>query len=388
MALVRVIRGQTAEAQAYFRHRDGSIIVGMGDPVTWVIRDWDNNLIISGNALQDIVDPSLWTADIIIPTNAPIPTNLGQRYQILWELPLDEGSVSVIERFEVVPGGDPINYVKTSDVLAVRNKPLQDTLMLPDEIVPDSLNYQVQDLMGTTILEEDSTGSQADRVVNGVYLYDFQSNEEQTTAISNQFGGIMPFVGSWEYQLPNESTSYEFHSIYVIDIRIIAFIQQLRQMVDRANMRDIHEFLTFTDADLMHHLVRGLSYINAHPPIQTNYTFIDLPHQLHDLLLVASAMRALQAQYLAEGMTTFDFQGLGVQLSTERTQYIQTLADNYNSDLQDRLRPVKRGLTRASGPGILAISVTPITGFSINVDTSFYQFHGLYRSVPFGILGY
>ena len=107
-----------------------------------------------------------------------------------------------------------------------------------------------------------------------------------------------------------------------------------------------------------------------------------------DLIVKAGAMHALQGQYLAEGMTTFDFQGLGVQLSIDRTQYIQTIVDQLNQELTDRIPRTKRLYIRSSSPGVLNISVHAITNFTLNVDVSFFSRSDLYRALPFVVLGF
>ena len=387
MALVRVIQGQTVEAAVAFRNAAGETIVGNGDPVAWTVRDWNNNLIVSGAGNQDSSEPELWTARFAIPEAAPV-SQAGERYQILWELPLTSGSISAIERFEVQASGDPIQESQSSDILVYEGKPLIDSLVVPTRIVADSLKYQVIDLGNNALIEEISLGDEPDREINDNVYYDFTSNQEQTVALTGRSTDLIPLMGVWEYQLPGETTSYEFHGIYIFNLRSVAFIQKIRGVVDRANLKDIHPFLTFTDLDLIHYLIRGFEYLNSIPPSLTNWSIQSYPATAQDIIVQAGAMRALQGQYLAEGMATFDFQGLGVQLSTDRTQYIQTMVDNIQQDLQERVPRYKRLLVRSSSPGVLSVSVSPITSFVQDVNIDFYQRGELYRAFPFVVLGY
>ena len=386
MALVRVVQGQAVEATVAFRDAAGTTIVGEGQPASWTIRDYNNDLIASGAGTQETPgDSSVWTARFTIPSSAPI-SQTGERYQIYWEFPLERGTLSAIERFEVIASGDPISESQSSDVLMIEGKRLVDSLVVPSEVAEDTLRYQVQDLRGTVLIEEVSIGGKSDRQVNGQHYYDFVSDAEQEQLISGYSNGLSPFMGVWEYCLPGETTSYEFHGIYVANLQAVAMIQKMRGILDRANLQDIHPFLTFTDLDLMHYLQRGFEYINSLPPSLTGWSPLNVPQQAHDLIINAGAMRALQAQYLAEGMSTFDFQGLGVQLSIDRTQYIQTMVDQIQQDLQDRVPRFKRLWIRSSSPGVLSISVTPLTNFVVGIDASHFTRGELYRAFPFTVL--
>lgn len=389
MPLVRVVPGQSVEALASFRDRNGATVVGNGDPAQWTIRDPDNNLVINGAGSQGRSDPSVWIARFTLPSAAP-PTHNGERYQIHWELPLASGSISSIERFEVIAHNDPLmQQDETPDVLVVEGKRFVDSLRLPGRVVDDTLKYEIRDLGNNLIMEEESTGSTPDREVGDSVFYDFDSDGPLDSLVAGGGStGLTPYMGVWEYQLPGEASSFEFHGLYVANIHAISLIQKTRAIVDRANLQDVHPFLTYTDLDLLHYIYRGFEYINSQTPFLSTWGPGNFPHQMTDLVVKAGAMYALQAQYLAEGMTTFDFQGLGVQLSIDRTQYIQTLVDQLSQELQDRVPRFKRLYIRSSSPGVLHISVHPLTNFVLNVDTSFFSRAELYRTLPFIVLGY
>ena len=163
MALVRVVQGQAVDAPVRFVDANGGTIVGDGSPVTWTVRDWNDNLIVSGSGNQDRSNPELWTARFTIPDSAPISSD-NERYQILWELPLERGSISAIERFEVYAVGDPIQESQSTDIMLLEGKTFTDTLVVPSAVVEDSLCYQVRDLSNRVLLEEASVGNTPDPV--------------------------------------------------------------------------------------------------------------------------------------------------------------------------------------------------------------------------------
>jgi hypothetical protein len=384
MPLIRAVRGQTVRTEALFEDSDGNPVAG-SSPATWVVRDYNNVLVTQGNGVQDLTNSGLWLADVIIPLAAPV-SHLLEKYSMIWTLPRASGNdVILIERFEVVPEGDPVRPVNQTDKLLVQGGHFSDTLILPAVPEPGTLSLQVFSVTGEVVYTAGALPTVTHRVINGQYYFDHISNVQQAQFMAGYGGdGFAPYMSLWQYQLPTEGPSFEYHTIYVINHREAAYINDLRRLIDRVNLGDIHPYLAFTDIDLAHYLLRGLDRINGQSPQLTSFTLGNLPLAFKDHLIKAAAVEALRAQYLAEGYLAFDFQGLGVQLNVERTQYISELANMLDSDLQNNLKDTKATYARSGAQAVLSVSMGPQTNFVMPVNPSVTLNYSRFRSVfPF-----
>ena len=372
MALIRCVRGEVVDAEVFMVDANGVPAVGTEAP-SWVIRAPDQTLVIGGFGTQDVSDASHWEASFSIPLSAPLALN-GSKYQITWTMPLQSGgSQRAVERFEVVPEGDPIRPVNQTDQLVSAGSLFKDSLYLPTLPILGTMHFAIKDVNGTIIYEKGDIQSNAPtRQFTDTYAWDIVSNQRVETNTSNYGGfGFAPFFGEWNYKLPGEPPSTEFHAIYSVDMKMIMLMNSLQKLIDRAHLGDIHPDLAFTDIDLAHYIIRGIEYVNASPPNQTMFNAINLPPSFVDPVIKAAAVEAMSAQFLAEGMKAFNFQGLAVQLDVDRTNYISSMRDMMANQLDSQLRTQKRVWIRGGGfsgnaAGAMSVSVGSFTNFIYN----------------------
>lgn len=77
---------------------------------------------------------------------------------------------------------------------------------------------------------------------------------------------------------------------------------------------------------------------------------------IREYWLQCAELGALEAQYLAEGEKAFDFSGSAISLNVDRTGFLETMASNIRSNLDNNLKPIKtvmieKGYTSGDGSG-------------------------------------
>jgi hypothetical protein len=156
-----------------------------------------------------------------------------------------------------------------------------------------------------------------------------------------------PFVVSWKYfNAINPSRTFrETARMFVINGSIMNAIEDSRMMVNRAkatlfNFAD----MIFDTQTLMGFLRRGKDMFNGAGGFVTNFDMTDATGGVRDFWLGYSEAALLQAQALAEGEKAFDFQGQAIQLSVDRTQYYNQLAEAILSRLEAGVRSFKQNL--------------------------------------------
>lgn len=379
MSLIKAVRGSSSTTDVYFYDGNGNPIVGSG-AATYSIRDASNNLVLSGTGTQDVSNPAHWSAVFTLPLTCYV-TNDQQKYAATWTLPVSTGNNPIItEKFEVVPQGDPVRPVNNTDVLVISGQYFQDQLVLPVSDTITNLNVQLLDISGTVLYDAGGISTTPTEVVNGQNIWQYTS----TAVVQNMNGsygaayGVAPYMSLWTYQIGSGTLSYEYHPVYVITTATAAYSTMLRKLIDRAKIGEIHPYLQWTDTDLVHYLLRGLSVINSSNPQLTYFTLAGVPAQFVDMLIKASAIEALQAQQLAEGLLAFDFQGLGVSLNVNRAEAyaatVQMLQGQLDANLtrQKKLWAMTGGGTGNSG-GILNISISPLTNRVTTVPASLFS---------------
>ena len=127
-------------------------------------------------------------------------------------------------------------------------------------------------------------------------------------------------------------------------------MQAVRRQVDRIRNGDFIPQLQFTDIDLINCLLQGYQYFNSIPPANgATFTPVTLPDNFYMFVENCAIIKLLEAQYLAEGMTAFNFQGQAVQLDVDRTQYIAAQIDRLENNIQNHAGKAKNHWMRSGG---------------------------------------
>jgi hypothetical protein len=176
---------------------------------------------------------------------------------------------------------------------------------------------------------------------NYVYNFDFSAYSQGSSFSppgslnTNTASGFGTGSVIWDYLLSDGITeSQEAHVFYTITPYTLTFINAIRKLVDKARIGDVNTYLQYTMSDLAHALTRGCDYVMQSPPVPGGWSLDQIPISLKDYIVKASAIDILRAQYMAEGMSAFNFQGLRTSLETDRTQYLGQLISELENDLQ------------------------------------------------------
>lgn len=350
--IVKALTGETLTAETWFRDTSGQPIIPVSGGASYAIRDFNRSLVASGAGTQDGGDPSRWYSTIVIPAGSPISSTGQQKYSLVWQIQSAGGLVTSTEYFDVYPATDPIHRVDETDILHLEGTPFYDSLRVETLGLPSvtSVSYGIVNDVGTTVKpiaavsQSSSDGSTA--------IYGFTETEVSTNlpdlAVSNQ---VLNYMGVWTVSRGAGNVEIQIHPIYTINFYMYRHLDSLQKLVDRARIGDTQPHLKITGPELIHHLFRGIEYVASAPPnVATPISPSALPGALSDFIIKAGAVSLLKAMYLSEGMTNFDFQGLGVQLMVDRTQYIDNMISRLEADLGEPLRTAKNLWIRAGSP--------------------------------------
>jgi len=353
MAIIRAIQGQSVTVEAWFHNTDGTPLLPIsGYPAQFSMRDFNGSLIASGSATQDSGDSSRWFSTVVIPMTAPISSTGLQKYRLDWSLPSSSGTHTATELFEVWPAGDPVRQLFDNDVIMLDKGPFSDTLYVETNGVPavTSVTIAIVDELGNSLLLPTSVTATSGLTVGTMqgYTYSAAPLAIPNLACTNV---VQAFCAIWSITSADGSVNFEMHPIYVINPALMIYMNKVKQLVDRAQLGDVHPYLAIKPVDLVHHLFRGIEVVSTAPPnASTPINPLFIPGMLSDFIVKAAAVSLLQAQMLAEGMSNFDFQGLGVSLNVDRTPIIDNLIQQFKQDLGDPLRVSKGNWIRAGCP--------------------------------------
>lgn len=377
MSLVSAVPGQTVNTTLQLP----KAAVG---PVKWTVRSPRGKLVASG---QSAPSGQLCIVGFVLPSEIEIPVD-GSRFSIT----ATDGASSVSEYFEVVDP-DGIEVEHGVEVAYMAGTQLADSLIL--EHAADEVKVTVMLLDGSTLVS--NVVVDVDAVVRRgrAYVYRYVSGSPLDTRTMSTLG-----VGTilWSYTLEGaELPQQELHPFYTVTPYSADFANAIRKLVDKARIGDTNNYLGITMTDLMHAVIRGADYVMQSEPMMTGFALDQMPRMLRDYIIKAGAVDLLRAQYLAEGMSQGDFQGLGVQLNVDRTQYLDQLISQLTADLE-KLPSAKNkwlqqgaplGAQLASGKrpiGVLGLTTGSYTNMPMAPLPFYMMGNGTYNFLRYGTL--
>lgn len=379
MSLVSAVPGQTVSTTI-------QLPKAAGGPVKWTVRSPRGRLVASG---QSAPSGQLCLVSFVLPSEVEIPLD-GSRYAIT----VSDGVSTATEYFEVVDP-DGIEVEHGVEVGYMFGQKLADSLILPgpaDEVSVTALLLDGSVLIASTPIDVDNDVSRR----GDAYVYKFVSSGAVDTRPNTSMG-----VGTlvWSYTLADaELPQQELHPFYTITPYAADFANAIRKIVDKARIGDANRYLDITMTDLMHAVIRGADYVMQSEPLATGFALNQMPRMLRDYIIKAGAIDILRAQYLAEGMSQGDFQGLGVQLNVDRTQYLDQLISQLSAELE-KLPSAKNkwmqqgsplGAQLASGKrpiGVLGLSTGTYSNMPM-VPLPFYMMgNANYNFLRYGVVG-
>jgi hypothetical protein len=320
-----------------------------GPPPFEIRRMVDNAFVLEGTGQQDPDNTGRWFSPVVLPEGMP-PGD----YNIVWL-----GSVSGvpnrnIERFTVAE--EKSDYIEI-DRLFDETQPIVDALLVDDCDIVTDFNIRICSVDGNTLM----TSFDAQRIARDGSIFYVTEFSDSLRAGPSAFAC---YVVIWQFTI-NDHPHVEYHFVYVANYKVLAYVNELRRMIDKAHLQHPNPALRWNDVDLVAFLNLGLQRVNASPPTQTNYTIATIPDTLIYYVLNATAIEALNSRYLAEAEAAFSFNGQPVSLEVDRTGAIESALSHYTAALED-LKTVKKGIIMATGgggpgtgAGILVLSASP-----------------------------
>jgi hypothetical protein len=356
MPIVKTFRGVENVAELVLLAADGVTPLVTTTPPLWEVVDYTGSFLIGGVGVQDVVDTETWRATFTIPSNAPISESY-QKHRIDWTAQVVGGTQYKSREFFLVQNElDPLE-IEMGSVGLTKGK-VSNTLCTT--AIPTQITFRLISDGGAEIIGAQTVSVTPTSQSGGKYYFQYTSPAAVSTFIS--LGGFQPYLAEWIYTLPALGEQFEVHPVYAISHRGMKMVQQIRQYIDRAANEDINPNLIFTDLDICNFLMMGLSRYNGTGGTLTGYNIDSLPQQSEYFVIKCAVVEALQAQYLAEGMSAFDFSGQSTQLTIDRTQYIDSMIQQIESSgggLEEAIRKQKKTLNNQSCVGVLGMTYSP-----------------------------
>lgn len=369
----RIRAGASFTAYTDFKDEYGKPIPPLS-PVTYSIRDDQGGLILEGTAQQSS-QPERWQTNISIPEQVFPGT-----FTFTWTLKGSEGREIQRETFEIADQSP--NYYEL-DQLVPEKSVLTDALKVGrDEDVSDCFVTLVRP-DGTEIYTQSVDVSNA-QIYNGKKYITFRSNGPVEGLVAGADITAM-YILVWDFRLDGEQQKiYSF--MYVANYSVIAYIRELKRMIDKAGIQHPNPNLRYNDVDLVAYLNLGLQWLNAQPPTQTAWTINSIPGNMYAYVLNAAAYEAISSRLNAEGEAAFNFNGQPITLEVDRTGFLEAALGRYADRLQN-FNTVKKGAVMAGGGvgstggaggagGVLGYSIGPtlnLNPYGFNSRSPFYQ---------------
>ena len=340
------------EITFYSSFYNGSDIITSDTSPHWEVFDHEDVPILAGEGQIVGTEEDQWSASLTIPDRATLPDSADDLYRIVWTLENDDGIYTSTERFEVRADGLPITR---ANKVMMESEHFSDVLALSMEA--HSVKVELRTEKDVEVLAEVEV--EDPKYSNGFYYYEHMSSSRASEATVAK-AGVEGLLSIWRVQFEEDGLEQvESHVIFVVNTKVMLYINSMREALDRIRNLDINPNLQWEDVDYLHFMIEGLNYLNAHPPHITEFNLGNLPPEFRSMLLICARYQALEAWHLAEGMATFDFQGGNTTLSTDRTQYIATMKDDAKTMMDESLLRVKKLYSRRRSAGVLGVSLSP-----------------------------
>lgn len=345
--IVKAAPGEAVTTNVTFTDVDDEPVLDILSPVKFLVYVNGNIVINSTSATIDPSDSSTYTVAFTLPINTPLTGGDDEARLVVLGIDSEGNKYKHSEFFRIGKAGDESNeYVTQNAVSGTIDSGFKVQYVLPDDVIPGSVEFR---LYNDNNLPMSVITNPTVTVEGGYRIYSYTYPDNHGFTASNSIDGS--FIGKWiarggTLTQPEVATV----SVYIFNNTALKLIEDMRSTLDKANLQHIHDYLSWDSVTFAHHLFRGFDRVNGAGPITTNFSVNQpLPVGLRHYIVKAAVLSAAQAQYQAEGHSSFDFQGLGVQLSTDRLAPLDALINQLQADLE-RLPDDKKTWNQAGGP--------------------------------------
>lgn len=331
-----------------------------GGYVIWELLDADGTVYCSGNSYEYTIKTTgaanIVMAKCLISVPSDIPPNLdGEHYQLRYTLNYEysdnahtvnptQQSVYSYEQIKVLG----IGTVPLGTQPAVEMKGDPATLSLVTETLYDRVGIEIhfdnEAIVPLTMVVDSSQQGSEDpvRVSSGWYYAVTIDTEGLPVSLE-------PYVVIWKYwdsRFPNQ-VYREAAKLFLINASVADAIDDVKAKINKARTTLYGSpDLLFPPSTILTWLRRGRDMFNGFHGVFTSFTMLNAKGPIREYWLMCAEVGAIQAQYLAEGEKAFDFQGAAIQLSVDKTQYLDTALGQIQGRLDSELKPMKQNLVK------------------------------------------
>jgi len=351
-----IFLGSTNEATAGF-FEDSIPVQSLNPSIypAYVVKDSNGDLVTAGVGTFNAIT-TLFECSFQVPENAELSTDIA-KYVISWELlSTTNKEYNITECFDVVSPSYDMSEAKERQKITLSMIPI--TLSIPLTTAPSTISFTVYDDNDTPIFNSTPTGA---GTYTGYYIYD-------TTVPAGILVSGQQYGSVWRFTISGEESLF-YQVLTCIDLYDLSLISSLRMYLDKV-AKDVDLYVGYRDSDLYFHLKHGLSYINMITPI-TEWTTTNIKTSMNIVVggwLAGAQWSALNAQYLAEGDSAFDYSGQPVTLTVDRTQYIESQIGRLKEWLDNDFKAWKTHYIRSQDRFALGLSYPSVGGSLIGMD--------------------
>lgn len=313
-------------------------------PPKWTLYDDESEEVLSGQASSAGGD--LWSAIVTIPSTLVIPNGEMDMYVEFVGVTTDKTQVVNTKELTVVDSRDEW---KSYGILWYKSpQALRETVTYQRK--PTSITLEIKNGFGEgeTLFQNNYFDPTPSASTSMGFAFDV---EIPNVSLKKASGGWYPHQLLITAEFDSGMPDVVAKPIYTLTAQALSHVTSMKRFLDKARLDEIDPNIGWQDEELVHFLLEGAKYINGIGE-SSFWTAENMPSTLHHHLISASVMIALNARYLAEGFTEFDFQGANSQLNVNRRDTISYKIDELNSLLNDKLPKAKAEAIRTAGPGV------------------------------------
>jgi hypothetical protein len=337
----------------------------LNEAPTFNIRNKNKGLILSGVAEQ-ASQAKRWQSTITIPEN----TTPGD-YSLIWLGVSEDTKFIQTDLFKVIDSSP--NYYEL-DLLLPEKSIVTDSLIFDSSQDIDSYDVLIQTPGGEIVY----SGAELNptKQISGDKLFVKFSSGIPLEGLTAGNGAFAVYIITYSFELDG-LPQVEHHFLYVVNPKILAYVNELKRKIDRAAIQHPNPALRYNSVDLVAFLNAGVQWLNSQPPTQTAYTLTTVPDSIYSYVLDAGAVEALSSRFLAEAEAAFSFNGQPVTLDVDRTGFIDSAIQRYQSRLEN-FPTVKKGIIMSGGGssdggmGYGSANGQGYLGLSIGLNTYIY----------------
>lgn len=365
--MTTVLKGESASVSVRFR--TGIIFP---EAPEWTLFDWDDKPLQVGTATQS---GDGWVAEFTIPSNLPVPDGV-QSVQLEFRVTDNKGrDHTLTQEIQIVDAFDDARpygllwwsgHTSLSDTIILDRQPTEIKVTLQDGGTAAGVNNIV---LATQTITSPVPIANTERGL----VFELNLTGLAMLKASSGTGGDIPYQLVIEAFYASGSPDVVIKPVYGMSPLIASHVNSLKRYLDKGQFTDIDPNLQWSDEEMVHFLFEGMAYVNAFPPEVTYWGVESSPRPLHAVIQMSAAWIALNARYIAEGFSKFNFSSGAVNLDWDRTGPIEMKMNELKGALDMMLDRTKKAVVATAGNGggpsrsvgSLGISLGPMTNNGI-----------------------